>query len=107
MSLSVRERVPPQQHLWEPDDSIDGRVSREEATLDRPSLQLQDVEGRIHKYEGLLSRKTKKAKLKSGWKKRWFRVIPGKRLKTKKNGYSMQLARILSPIKIAPVPVAS
>jgi hypothetical protein len=41
------------------------------------SLQLQNVEGRIHKYEGMLSRKTKKSKLKNGWKKRWFRVTPG------------------------------
>ena len=49
----------------------------EEPFLDRPSLQLQDVEGRIHKYEGLLSKKTKKMKLKGGWKKRWFRVIRG------------------------------
>lgn len=49
-----------------------------EATLERPSLRLQDVEGRIHMYEGLLSRKIKKAKLKHDWKKRWFRVIPGK-----------------------------
>lgn len=59
-------------------ESVDGLANSEEATLERPSLQLQDVEGRIHRYEGLLSRKTKKAKLKSGWKKRWFRVSPGK-----------------------------
>ena len=48
------------------------------ASVERPSLQLSDVEGRIHKYEGVLSRKTKKAKLKNGWKKRWFRVTPGR-----------------------------
>lgn len=53
-------------------------LTSEASSLERPSLQLQDVEGRIHKYEGMLSRKTKKAKLKNGWKRRWFRVIPGK-----------------------------
>lgn len=47
-------------------------------SLVRPSLQLHDVEGRIHKYGGMLSRKTKKNKIKNGWKRRWFRVIPGK-----------------------------
>ena len=52
-----------------------GRSSAD--TLEQPTLQLQDVEGRIHIYEGVLSRKTKKAKLKNGWKRRWFRVIPG------------------------------
>lgn len=46
-------------------------------SLERPSLQLEDVEGRIHKYEGLLSRKKKKTKLKRGWKRHWFRVTPG------------------------------
>lgn len=50
----------------------------EQASVERPSLQLQDIEGRIHKYEGLLSRKTKKVKLKNGWKRRWFRVSPGR-----------------------------
>lgn len=48
-------------------------------TVEQPTLQLQDVEGRIHSYEGVLSRKTKKAKLKNGWKRRWFRVIPGEK----------------------------
>lgn len=55
-----------------------GRLEQHSLELERPSLQLQDVEGRIHKYEGILCRKTKRAKLKSGWKRRWFRVIPGK-----------------------------
>lgn len=58
------------------------RLEPEERSLERPSLQLQDVEGRIHKYEGMLSRmrktKLRRTKLKSGWKRRWFRVIPGK-----------------------------
>ncbi len=53
------------------------RRSLDELEVEVPSLQLHDVEGRIHKYEGPLSRKIKKAKLKHGWKKRWFRVIPG------------------------------
>lgn len=76
MSSDVEEPIPgmvdsagPVPQQWQRDAG---------ATLERPSLQLQDVEGRVHKYEGLLSRKTKKAKLKNSWKKRWFRVIPGK-----------------------------
>lgn len=45
--------------------------------LEQPSLQLEDVEGRIHLYEGPLSRKVKKAKLKNCRKKRWFSINPG------------------------------
>ena len=55
------------------------------ASVERPSLQLRDVEGRIHKYEGALCRKSrsKKPKLKknSAWKRRWFRVSPGQRIR--------------------------
>lgn len=58
-----------------------GRTLDDGLEVEVPSLQLQDVEGRIHKYEGPLSRKIKKAKLKHGWKKRWFRVSPGKNIK--------------------------
>ena len=54
-----------------------GSRPEEDLEVEAPSLQLQDVEGRIHQYEGLLSRRTRKAKLKR-WKKRWFRVAPGK-----------------------------
>ncbi len=46
--------------------------------LDQPTLRLQDLDGHIHVYEGPLSRKVKRAKLKSHKKKRWFSINPGK-----------------------------
>lgn len=68
--------VPEPPPLWREESSAS--ASEAELLVERPSLQLQDLEGRIHKYEGLLSRKTKKATLKNGWKKRWFKVAPGR-----------------------------
>lgn len=74
MSTSVFDSLPESPISLE-EEEMDGNADSE--SLVRPSLQLHDVEGRIHKYGGMLSRKTKN-KIKNGWKKRWFRVIPGK-----------------------------
>ena len=76
MSSGVFGSLPPRSPISLEEEEMDGNPDSE--SLARPSLQLHDVEGRIHKYGGMLSRKTKKNKIKNGWKRRWFSVIPGK-----------------------------
>ena len=46
-----------------------------------PSLGLEELEGRIHSYEGPLEyRALGKLGALKGWKKRWFRISPGRLL---------------------------
>ena len=47
-----------------------------ETLLVLPSLSAHDLEGRVHRYEGTLARRTTKARVKV-WKRRWTRVAPG------------------------------
>ena len=78
MDAAVLPPPTPVSPLREDESAAAGtRSPDDELEVEVPSLQLHDVEGRIHKYEGPLSRRTKKAKLKHDWKKRWFRVTPG------------------------------
>ena len=77
MSVAISDPPPPPTLQQRMEPTGEDARDLDEREVEVPSLQLQDVEGRIHKYEGPLNRRTKKAKLKHGWKKRWFRVTPG------------------------------
>ena len=50
----------------------------DDSQLVQPSLALQELEGRIHPYEGFLDYKPAgKLTTFKKWKKRWFRVVAG------------------------------
>lgn len=61
-------------------DSTTSEPEREEMVA--PSLGLEALEGRIHSYEGPLEyRAVGKLGALKGWKKRWFRIAAGERIR--------------------------